>query len=138
MVARLCVIRGTRYHDGSAAEFRGMSPEFARALNGRSIMSGSVHERQVADESAYCIWYIDVASEEAYPRLAQTYPEMKYQIDRACAVAGYSSLLSELDLLSDLHTTAEARDNGNSAMFETIMSAPRGTWPWTTTNARLT
>lgn len=122
-VARLCVIRGIRHRDGFATELRGMFPEFTRALNARSIMSGKIPEMIEPEEIPYCIWYPDVPSEEACRRLAQAYPQMKYNIGRACAVAGYSTLLQELELLPDVHIAEEARDNGNVAIFEAIMSA---------------
>lgn len=124
-VARRCVIRGMRYHDGFATELRGMFPEFTRALNARSIMSGRIPEMQAPEDIPYCIWYPEVASEETYRRLAQIYPQMRYHIGRACAVAGYSSLLRELNLLPDVHIAAEARDSGNTAIFDSIMAASK-------------
>ncbi|KAI3528820.1 hypothetical protein CABS01_16133 [Colletotrichum abscissum] len=70
----------------------------------------------------YCIWHPDVATEETYRKLYYRYPEMRYHIGRACAVAGYGELYNELDLLPDVSIAEEARDNGKLDIFEHIMS----------------
>ena len=75
-----------------------------------------------SDEIPYCIWYPDVANENTYRRLLRHYPHMKYQIGRACAVAGYTKLYHELNLLPEVHIAEEARDNGSVEIFEGIMS----------------
>lgn len=103
-------------------------PEFTRALNARDIMSNIVPEMKETDEFPYCIWYPEVASEETYRQLARRYEGMRYQVGRACAVAGYVELWRELDLLPEVAVAEEARDNeenGKSGViFEEIMKAP--------------
>ena len=47
---------------------------------------------------------------------------MKYQVGRACAVAGYLDLYYELELLPEVHIAEEARDNGQSAIFDAAMN----------------
>lgn len=46
---------------------------------------------------------------------------MKYQVGRACAVAGYVDLFHKLHLLSESHITEEARDNKQWEIHEAIM-----------------
>ncbi|KAI8174693.1 hypothetical protein K4K53_007742 [Colletotrichum sp. SAR 10_77] len=64
-------------------------------------MSDQMPDMVAAEEIPYCIWYPDVASEQTYYKLHQRYPQMRYQIGRACAAAGYISLYKQLDLLPD-------------------------------------
>ncbi|KAF2223870.1 hypothetical protein BDZ85DRAFT_115426 [Elsinoe ampelina] len=124
-IARLCVIRGIRYHDGYATELMGHRQEFTRALNARSIMSNRVPDMEdPSKECAYCIWHPDIAREETYRALVKRYPKMKYQVGRACAVGGYTKLYDELDLLPDASIAEEARDNGVTAIFESIIDQP--------------
>ena len=52
-------------------------------------------------------WYPEVASEDTYRELVQRYPEMRYQVE-SCAVAVYTELYRELDLLPRLHIDEEA------------------------------
>jgi len=112
-IIQLCTLRGIRYHHGFATELRDTPgyPAFTRALNARAIMSNIIpvitHDAAVP----YCIWYPDVASEDTYRELARCYPQMRYQVGRACAVAGYSSLYKELDLLPDISIAEEAQDS---------------------------
>jgi len=47
------------------------------------------------------------------------YPQMKYQVARACAVAGYDGLYKELDDIAE-----EARECGNLVIYELIMANP--------------
>lgn len=114
-VTALCVLRGIRHHHGFAAESLPRSseqdPVFARTLHARAIMSNEIPDISVAEELPYCIWYPDVASEDTYRQLARRYPQMRYHIGRACAVAGYKDLYSELDLLPDVAIAEEARDS---------------------------
>ncbi|PGH26848.1 hypothetical protein AJ80_01429 [Polytolypa hystricis UAMH7299] len=128
LVARLCVLRGIRYHAGFATEFRDLSdhPEFSRALNARSIMSNDIPNMTSPEEFPYCIWHPDVATEETYRELARGYPQMRYHVGRACAVAGYLDLYRELDLLPDVSIAEEARDNqkNGETIFNKIMSQP--------------
>ncbi len=122
-VTRLCVIRGIRYHAGFGEELRGLLPEFTRTLNARRIMSGEVADMTAPDEFPYCIWHPDTAPEATYRELVRRYPQMKYHVGRACAVAGYVDLYRELDLLSEVHIAEEARENGAVAIFDGIMTA---------------
>lgn len=114
-VTGLCVLRGIRHHNGFAAELLPRSseqdPVFARALHARAIMSNEIPDISAAEEFPYCIWYPDTASEDTYRQLARRYPQMRYQVGRACAVAGYKDLYSELDLLPDVAIAEEARDS---------------------------
>ncbi|KAF4556464.1 Hypothetical protein D9617_1g083420 [Elsinoe fawcettii] len=75
-------------------------------------------------ECAYCIWYPETAREDTYRQLAHKYPLLRYQVGRACAVAGYTTLYSELNLLPDASIAEEARDNGSWAIYEAITSKP--------------
>lgn len=122
-ITRRCAIRGIRYHPGFGKELRGLRPEFTRALNARSIMSDEIPDMKGWYEFPYCIWHPETAAEETYRKLAHRYPEMKYQVGRACAVAGYFELYEELELLPEVHIAEEARDNGHLAIFENITKA---------------
>ncbi|KAK7702387.1 hypothetical protein SLS64_009679 [Diaporthe eres] len=114
-VTGLCVLRGIRHHDGFGAELlpgsAGQDPVFARALHARAILSNRIPDISAAEEFPYCIWHPDVASEDTYRQLARRYPQMRYQVGRACAVAGYKDLYSELDLLPDVAIAEEAQDS---------------------------
>ena len=129
-VTRTCVLRGMRYHRGFGAELRDIPdyPEFTRALNARDIMSNIIPDMKEDHEFPYCIWYPEVAAEETYRALASKYQRMRYQVGRACAVAGYVELWRELDLLPEIAIAEEARDNeenGRSGViFEEIMKNP--------------
>ncbi|KAL2816456.1 hypothetical protein BJX63DRAFT_430156 [Aspergillus granulosus] len=105
-----CVVKGIRYHDGFAQELYG-NPElqiFTRALNARAIIRNSIPE--------------------TLRQLLAQYPDntlLRYQVGRACAVAGYSSLCHELYLLLDVAITEEARDSDvGQDIYEAIMNAP--------------
>lgn len=119
-VTKACVVRGIRAHMGFGEELRGESPEFTRALNARQIMSNIIPEMTHAEEFPYCIWYPTLASEDTYRQLAQRYSQTRYNVGRACAVAGYTKLFCELDLLPDVHIAEEARDNGSHDIYEII------------------
>lgn len=142
-VVRLCVVGGLRKHLDFA-----LSPEvnelcetegqevFARARNAGMIMNDRLPDDDMMRKKSwhpYCIWYPRVATEETYRQLAMAFPDMRYQVGRACAVAGYSKLYKELDLLPDPCIAEEARENENSdglvvegarQIFEQIMAAP--------------
>ncbi|GFF43099.1 hypothetical protein IFM46972_07090 [Aspergillus udagawae] len=122
-ITQLCVVRGIRYHPGFATELRGLLPKFTRALNARDIMSDKIPEMSDPDEFPYCIWYPETAKEETYRVLASRYPQMKYLVGRACAVAGYVNLFKELDLLPEAHIAEEARENQQWEIYEAIMAA---------------
>ncbi|KFY34087.1 hypothetical protein V494_07071 [Pseudogymnoascus sp. VKM F-4513 (FW-928)] len=126
---RLCITHGIRYHHGFATELYSQGkeyPEFTRALNARSIMSGIIPEMNEPHEFPYCIWHPDIANEATYRELAQKYPQMRYHVGRACAAGGYTELFSELDLLPEISIAEEARDNQDSgrAIFDAIMASP--------------
>lgn len=128
-VTRFSVIRGIRHHDGFAHELRGLLPEFTRALNARAIMSGVIPEINDSSEIPYCIWYPEPPSQDTLRNLVKRYPNMIYHAARACAVAGYVDLYSELHVLPEVHVAAEARDaslarknKGSEAIYNQIMS----------------
>ncbi|KJJ29148.1 hypothetical protein AFLA70_13g006030 [Aspergillus flavus AF70] len=123
-VVQHSVIRGIRYHDGFAEELMGSLPAFTRALCARSIMSNRVPQINQPEDIPYCIWHPDVATEATYREVARRYPQMKYQVGRACAVAGYFNLYMELNLLPEVHIADEARENGHSDIYEDIMASP--------------
>ncbi|GIJ81665.1 hypothetical protein Asppvi_000164 [Aspergillus pseudoviridinutans] len=122
-ITQLCVVRGIRYHPGFATELCGLLSKFTRALNARDIMSDKIPEMSDPDEFPYCIWYPETAKEETYRALARRYPQMKYLIGRACAVAGYVNLFRELDLLPEAHIAEEARESKQWEIYEAIMAA---------------
>ncbi|KAI0545345.1 hypothetical protein F4679DRAFT_481431 [Xylaria curta] len=139
-VVQLCLISGIRQHIDFArsAAVAGLCRAgaggaiFARARNARLIMSGEVPSRELMPDRGtfpYCVWYPDVASEDTYRKLVATFPDMRYQVGRACAVAGYARLYGELDLLPDPSIAEEAREAGKSVegsrqIFERIIAAP--------------
>jgi hypothetical protein len=128
-VVRLCTIPGIRYHSGFATELYSLGnlcPEFTRALNARSITSNIIPDMKEAYEFPYCIWHPDSASEDTYRDLARRYPQMRYQVGRACAVAGYTDLYHELGLLPEVSIAEEARDNqkNGNAIYDAIMASP--------------
>ena len=115
---------GIRYNPGFGHELRGVSSEFTRALNARSIMSNSVPEIDAPEDVPYCIWHPQTASEDNYRKLVRAYPYMAYHVGRACAVAGYTALYQELEILHEVHIAEEARECGSTAIFEDIISKP--------------
>ncbi|CAN8106079.1 unnamed protein product [Discula destructiva] len=120
-------IYGNRHHEDFAR-----SPEvvaacasdikLARARNARLIMSNEIPDRHGPEAKPYCIWHPQVASETTYRGLALRYPDMRYHVGRACAVAGYTQLYQELDLLPDISIAEEVRDHGAASLqiFEDI------------------
>jgi hypothetical protein len=139
--ARLCVIGGLRKHidfaNSDAVDELCRAPGqevFARARNAGMIMNDQLPGTKLLEHRSwypYCIWYPRVASEETYRRLAAAVPDMRYQVGRACAVAGYFQLYDELDLLPDPTIAEEARENkqgpaagGAALIYERIMAAP--------------
>ncbi|OAQ62795.1 ankyrin repeats (3 copies) domain-containing protein [Pochonia chlamydosporia 170] len=134
---RLSVVSGIRQHVAFATSdivsdlCRIPGQEvFMRARNARLIMSDyvpSLEQMPNKDSYPYCIWYPDVASEDTYRRVAAAFPDMRYQVGRACAVAGYAKLYCELDLLPDPCIAEEAREAANEGsrnIFEHIMAMP--------------
>lgn len=121
---QFCLIRGIRHHSGFGDEVRSATPALMRAWNARRIMSDAIPDIADSDHVPYCIWHPQVASESTYRTLVQRYPQMRYQVARACAVAGYVDLYRELDVLPEVHVAEEARDNGHLAIFDDITAAP--------------
>ncbi|KAF4164345.1 hypothetical protein CNMCM6936_009281 [Aspergillus lentulus] len=128
-ITRLCVIRGIRYHEQFAEhpdldQLRQYVPEVSRALNARAIMSNKIPSMPEARDRPYCIWHPQVASQDTYRKLWQQYPDMSYQIARACAVANYAELYLEMDLLPDVSVAEEARASGCMEIYEAIVRNP--------------
>ncbi|KAJ4294933.1 hypothetical protein N0V88_005172 [Collariella sp. IMI 366227] len=138
-VARWCLVRGIRDHIDLArslevvelATFPGQEV-ISRARNARLIMSDEIPSQDAMSNEAlypYCIWHPNVAKEETYRRLFHLFPRMRYQVGRACAVAGYAQLYRELGLLPDVSIAEEARESrgksntGTQDIFNTIMAA---------------
>ncbi|KAJ5677162.1 uncharacterized protein N7477_002795 [Penicillium maclennaniae] len=118
--SRACVARGLRYHPGFALELQCQYDRdrfFTRAINARRIMSNEIPDFQNAREKFPIV-------SATYRALVLQYPPLKYHVGRACAVAGYTDLYRELDLLPEAHIAEEARDNGSNAIFEMIMASP--------------
>ncbi|TPX13446.1 uncharacterized protein E0L32_006176 [Thyridium curvatum] len=68
---------------------------------------------------------VNVAKPDTYKELVEKYPDMRYQVGRACAVAGYTDLYRSLELLPDVSIAEEARDNAPSAkeIYSEIVSS---------------
>lgn len=102
---------------------------FARTYYARLIMNDIVPDMDTAKPETlpYCIWYPDVASEQTYREVAGRYPQLRYQVARACAVAGYDTLYQELDVLPEVAVAEEARTSftgEQSKIFQLIMKSP--------------
>ncbi|KAL1856432.1 hypothetical protein Daus18300_010699 [Diaporthe australafricana] len=133
---RISVIRGIRHHLDFANQDSvkhlcagsGRDAVFTRARNARLIMSNIIPDDMENDDvQPYCIWYPDLATQDTYRSLASRYPSMRYQIGRACAVAGYVALFEELNLLPDVSICEEAREGqseGSKAIYDHIMGQP--------------
>ncbi|KAI4591787.1 hypothetical protein KJ359_012591 [Pestalotiopsis sp. 9143b] len=132
-----CVVAGIRrnleFAESKAVEELCISkadkfPRFARARNARLIMSGKIPQvdKHKTEHYPYCIWYPDIAAEQTYADLVKEYPDMRYQVGRACAVAGYTELYKSLDLLPDVCIAEEAQANMKSGgeIFKLIMASP--------------
>ncbi|KAF5497429.1 hypothetical protein CGCS363_v008682 [Colletotrichum siamense] len=87
-------------------------------------MNNIIPEMPTDAVTPYCIWYPDIATEETYRELSRRYPRMRYQVGRACAVAGYNKLFDELQLLPDVSIAEEAEDNNNAYIRDAIISKP--------------
>ncbi|KAM0540442.1 hypothetical protein ACHAO7_011175 [Fusarium culmorum] len=88
-------------------------------------MSNEIPVRMEKEEQPYCIWHPDFATEDTYRALASKFPDMRYQVGRACAAAGYNSLYEELDLLPEVTITEEARESnteGGKLIYDEIMN----------------
>ncbi|KAF4990495.1 hypothetical protein FGRMN_8426 [Fusarium graminum] len=129
--SRAALVRGIRlhYHFAMSEAVTRLSTSMslvARARNARRIMSNDIPEHMAADEQPYCIWYPDIATEDTYRLLASRFPDMRYQIGRACAAAGYHGLYRELDLLPEVSIAEEARESetqGGRVIYDEIMSS---------------
>ncbi|KAF5664955.1 hypothetical protein FHETE_6815 [Fusarium heterosporum] len=127
--SRAALVRGIRlhYHLAMSESVKRLSysmPQIARARNARRIMSDDVPERMAASELPYCIWYPDLATEDTYRSVASKFPDMRYQVGRACAAAGYHALYQELDLLPEVSIAEEARESetdGGKLIYDEIM-----------------
>jgi hypothetical protein len=107
-LARLCLVRGIRTYDGFAQELHGHLPEFTRALNERAIMS-NIPNMKSPDNFLYCSWHLGIPAERTLRDLLERYPRndpLRYQVGRACAAGGYTSVYLELDLLPDVAIAA--------------------------------
>jgi hypothetical protein len=129
----IATIRGVRYSQEFASDPAIIAlcsddkyPSLKRSRTARLIMSNKIPDIDVAnpDNIPYCIWHPGLAEEGTYRELVKRYPEMKYQVGRACAVAGYTDLFMSLNLLPDVSIAEEARDNNNYDIFNSIMSHP--------------
>ncbi|KAF6804437.1 hypothetical protein CPLU01_16058 [Colletotrichum plurivorum] len=87
-------------------------------------MSNTVPDVASPAVRPYCVWYPDIATEDTYREMVRCYPDMRYHAGRASAVAGYKTLYDELNLLPDVSIAEEARDNGHTAIFDSIASQP--------------
>ncbi|RGP64275.1 hypothetical protein FSPOR_8095 [Fusarium sporotrichioides] len=100
-------------------------PAVARACNARLIMSNEIPGQMEESEQPYCIWHPDLATEDTYRALVSRFPDMRYQVGRACAVAGYHTLYKELDLLPEVSIAEEARESrteGGKLIYDEIMN----------------
>lgn len=123
-LAQRAVIRGIKYHDGFTTELYGSGPRFTRALHAQTIMNNRMPDMHDPDDFPYCIWHPNTPNQDTCRALLQRYAQIKYQIGRVCAVAGYIDLYRELDLLPEVHIAEEARDNGNLDIYNVIVSQP--------------
>ncbi|KAL4907144.1 hypothetical protein BDW74DRAFT_189697 [Aspergillus multicolor] len=104
---------------------------FPRALNAREVMSNIIPNMNEADEVLYCIWHPDVPTPATLRALVARYPGMVYQAARVCAVAGYSELYRELDVLPEVHiaevaahATVGTGNRGSKEIWQSIISQP--------------
>jgi hypothetical protein len=124
-----CLIHGIRRNDSFATELHGnpRHPAITRALNVRAIMSNRVPDVEDEEDMPYCFWHPDLPSEATLRTLLSRYqarfPSLRYNVGRACAAPGYTSLYRELDLLPDVAIAEEARDNkvNGQGIYELIV-----------------
>jgi len=78
------------------------------------------------EDMPYCFWHPDVPTEDTLRELLRRYrgTATRYQVGRVCAVAGYTGLCRELDLLPNVAIAEEARDSGDRgrAIYELIVA----------------
>lgn len=103
-------------------------PEYARARNARLLMSNIIPEfsPDSTELVTYCIWFSEVPNEETCRQVARKYPFLRYHVGRVCAVAGYTDVFQELDLLPDTTIAHEALDSGEKSLdiHKLIVSQP--------------
>ncbi|KAL4740433.1 hypothetical protein BDV11DRAFT_169190 [Aspergillus similis] len=92
-------------------------------------MSDRVPAMTSPEHFPYCFWYPGVPPEETLRQLLTQYQGntlLRYQVGRACAVGGYTTLYHGLRLLPEVAIAEEACDNFKSghAINEAIMKAP--------------
>jgi hypothetical protein len=75
------------------------------------------------EDFPYCIWYPEVPTEETCRKLVDQHPQLRYLVGRACAVAGYTKLYQELNLLPEIHIAEEASDNEIMEIYNGIMES---------------
>lgn len=129
---RQAVIHGIRHHLSFAqlppVVALCQQPEYtalARARHARLIMSNIVPEMGDDAVLPYCIWHPETATEETYRNVAKMYPHLKYSVARACAVAGYTRLYRELDVLPEVAVAEEAQASERGGeIFKLIMAQP--------------
>ena len=80
-------------------------------------------DASIPETLPYCIWYPKLALESTYRELVKRYPTLKYQVARACAVANYSALYQELEILPEVAVAEEARASG-SVIYKMAMDQP--------------
>lgn len=137
IIVRCCIIHGIRHNLDFAtseavsfmcAENSNGCPEYARARNARLLMSNIIPELSPDSPELvpYCIWFPDAPNKETCRQVAQKYPFLRYHVGRACAVAGYTDVFRELDLLPDTTIAHEALDNGEKSLdiYKHIVSQP--------------
>lgn len=125
-VTRKCVIRGILHNSGFGEELRGIreAPEFTRALNARKIMDDKIPKMKEDWEFPYCFWYPTLPNTRTLKKLARRYPQLKYNVGRACAVKGIWPQTIGLALVPEVSIAEEARDNGYMGLYHEIMSHP--------------
>lgn len=127
IVVRCCIIHGIRHHLDFAmseavttmcVENSNGCPEYTRARNARLLMSNIIPEFSPDSPELvpYCIWFPDVPSEGTCRQVARKYPFLRYHVGRVCAVAGYTDVFRELDLLPDTTIAHEALESGEKSM----------------------
>ncbi|CEJ89745.1 hypothetical protein VHEMI05570 [[Torrubiella] hemipterigena] len=123
-IPRLCFIYALRhckgYIDDAAVARRCLSSNddsedaaFLRTYYAHCIMNNNIPDIDTSKPKTlpYCIWYPDLAKESTYREVAERYPQLKYHVARACAIAGYTSLYRELDILPEIAVAEEARES---------------------------
>ncbi|KXN73997.1 hypothetical protein CONCODRAFT_3072 [Conidiobolus coronatus NRRL 28638] len=77
------------------------------AINARFIINNNI-TIPFPESLPYCICFPRVTCEYTYRELYRRYPELMYNIARACAIADYRQLCNELNILSETNLMTEA------------------------------